>query len=337
MANRMSTASAISETMSQQAPKVTAVVVTFNRHELLRRCLAALQAQHRSPSSIIVVDNSSTDDTWLTLDEIAATSPIPIRIVRTSSNLGGAGGFAVGIETALAESPSWLWLMDDDCESAPEALSELLRAAEQLHTQGERWGPVGFLASTVLWSDGTPHRMNRPGRISARGMPPSRPGLTPIDHASFVSLLVSAVAVEHCGLPIAEFFIGSDDVEYCWRMRRAGFFGYHVASSRAYHLTPANVGMETWRIQVTPESLDRTALKIRNLVAVNRRRSWGWLRESIRVLLLPLVWWWHGIPPSQRRQLARAARAGLAWRYEGLIRHVPPAPARQDAHSSNAA
>ena len=44
-------------------PKVTAVVVTFNRKELLREALAALAAQERPVDRVLVIDNASTDGT----------------------------------------------------------------------------------------------------------------------------------------------------------------------------------------------------------------------------------------------------------------------------------
>lgn len=323
--------------LGQVTPRVIAVVVTHDRRELLRGCLAALRGQRIAPAAILIIDNASRDGTPRMLADAATTSPIPLRILRTTDNLGGAGGFALGIETALAQSPDWLWLMDDDCEPEPEALSELLGAARLIGSAGARAGPIGFLASTVLWSDGSLHVMNRPGQIGLRGQAPALPGLIPVDHASFVSLMVSASAAGHCGLPVAEFFIGSDDVEYCWRIRRAGFSGYHVTRSRVWHRTPANVGMDVWRIQVTPEGLDRLALKIRNLIAVNRRRPWGWARESLRVLLLPLSWRWSGVTADARRQLTRAAWTGLTWRYERLIRRPHSAPEEPDAHPDHTA
>jgi hypothetical protein len=226
--------------------------------------------------------------------------------------------------------------MDDDSKPEPEALARLLDASVAARQTGGDARRVGFLASRVLWKDGTPHAMNAPGRM-ARGDPPiAPPGLEAVDYASFVSLLVSTQAVRVCGLPIAEFFLGSDDVEYSWRLRRAGYAGYHVEASRVWHLTAANVGMAAWDPNVTPADVHKWALKIRNLVAVNRRRPWGWLREPVRVVLLPLIWWWRGMGPPDRRRLTRAARDGLVWQYEPLIRFAHQVLDADSAHPPHA-
>jgi GT2 family glycosyltransferase len=81
--------------------RVVAVVVTWNRRSLLCESLTALSAQTNPPAAIVVVDNASTDDTLQTLRE-RPPGPVPLDVVALTTNIGGAGGFAVGIERALA-------------------------------------------------------------------------------------------------------------------------------------------------------------------------------------------------------------------------------------------
>ncbi len=310
------------------AARVVAVVVTHNRRALLEQCLAALRAQTHAPATIVVIDNCSTDGTAQLLAGAAGDPGTPVRSVRPTENLGGAGGFALGIETAMALGPAWLWLMDDDSVPDRDALEQLLEAHRRLDAwsgQAPRGGQggrakAGFLASRVVWTDGRAHVMNTPGRMSRRRPPPAPPGMEAVDYASFVSLLVSAAAVLECGLPLAEFFIGSDDVEYTWRITRAEFRGYYVPASRVAHLTAGNTGMDLWNPPVSAGDLEKWACKTRNLVAVNRRRPWGWLREGVRVAVLPAVWRLRGMGAGERRRLAQAAREGLTWAYEPLIR-----------------
>ncbi len=308
--------------------RVAVVVVTYNRRELLERCLAAVQSQTLAPAAVVVVDNGSTDGTAELLAALSGGRGVPLRVVAPGQNLGGAGGFALGMERALGHEPTWLWLMDDDSVPDPDALQRLIDASGELRSFGGTQAAgdgngrlrVGFLASRVLWTDGSPHVMNVPGRLTRGRVGSVSPGLQAVDYASFVSLLVSADAVWQCGLPVAEFFIGSDDVEYTWRLTRAGLRGFLVGSSRVRHLTPRNEGMDVWRLRVGPGEIEKWAIKTRNLVAVNRRRRWGWLREGLRVALLPLVWRLRGLGKAERIRLARAAREGLFWRYEPLIR-----------------
>lgn len=327
------------------AERVVAVVVTYNRRRLLEQCLASICSQTLAPTAVVVVDNGSTDGTSELLAALAFGPGVPVAVLRSSENVGGAGGFALGMERALGHDPEWLWLMDDDAVPEADALERLINVSRVLGQdagspgQGEQDGRcgVGFLASRVLWTDGSAHVMNAPGRLAGGRDRPALPGVEAVDYASFVSVLVRADAVRRCGLPVAEFFLGSDDVEYTWRLTRSGFRGFLVEASRVRHLTARNEGMDVWHLQVGPGDLEKWAIKTRNLVAVNRRRRWGWVREGVRVALLPLVWRLRGMGEKERRRLSQAAREGLFWHYEPLIR-FPQCPSDSSgAAAANAA
>ncbi|MGI8623849.1 MAG: glycosyltransferase, partial [Solirubrobacteraceae bacterium] len=131
---------------------VWAVVVTFERSARLRECLTALRAQTRPPETVLVVDNASRDDT----PDMVRTEFPEVTLLALTINGGGAGGFATGLERALAGGADLAWLLDDDTIPRPDALGRLLAART-------RAPEAELLASAVEWSDGTLHPMNLPG------------------------------------------------------------------------------------------------------------------------------------------------------------------------------
>ncbi len=123
----------IDPTTEVQAPndvRVTAVVVTFDRVELLKEALQALQGQSRPIDHIVVVDNASTDGTQGFLDALVDAEN-NVEVVRLDRNVGGAGGFAEGMRQAHAAGCDWIWLMDDDAAPAPDSLRILLAQTVQ--------------------------------------------------------------------------------------------------------------------------------------------------------------------------------------------------------------
>ena len=98
--------------------KITAVVVTFNRLELLKQGIECLRKQQKL-TGIIVVNNGSTDGTreWLNAQ--------PGLLVVHQDNVGGSGGFYTGIERAYSEGADWIWCMDDDVFPRPDCLDRL--------------------------------------------------------------------------------------------------------------------------------------------------------------------------------------------------------------------
>src|SRR6516162_5188147 len=110
-----------------QPPRVIAVVVTYNRRDLLLEALAAVHAQTRAPDAVIVVDNASADGTA----EAVRTKFPAVHLAQLTRNSGGAGGFAYGMALALADHADLIWVMDDDTMPEPAALAALLAARDR--------------------------------------------------------------------------------------------------------------------------------------------------------------------------------------------------------------
>ena len=102
---------------------IIAVVVTYNRMELLKRNIRCLQ-QNKPISSIVIVNNGSTDGTteWLAAQEGLT--------VINQTNVGGAGGFYTGIQYAYQAGADWIWCMDDDVFPRADCLEQLLPYTE---------------------------------------------------------------------------------------------------------------------------------------------------------------------------------------------------------------
>lgn len=198
------------------APRVAAVVVTWNRRELLLESLAAVYAQTRPPDVVIVVDNASADGS---ADAVREHFPAA-RLTTLSHNTGGAGGFAGGMALALADGADLIWLMDDDTVPEPGALAALVETRERPPSGP----PPVLLASRVVWTDGRAHPMNtprvKPLATKAERAAAAAAGCVPIRSASFVSILVDAAQTRQRGLPRADYFLWNDDFEFTSRLIR---------------------------------------------------------------------------------------------------------------------
>jgi len=217
-----------------QAPRVTAVVVTYNRRDLLLESLNAVLAQTRAPENVIVVDNASADGT-----AAAVRDAFPaVHLAGLKRNSGGAGGFAAGMALALADGADLIWLMDDDTVPEPGALSALLAARDLMLARAGR--PPALVASQVLWTDGREHPMNTPRRkpfaAKAERLAAAAVGCVPIRSASFVSILVDAAEARRRGLPRAAYFLWNDDFEFTTRLLR-GNAGLLCPASVVVHKT----------------------------------------------------------------------------------------------------
>lgn len=210
--------------------QTAALIVTYNRKNLLLECIEALR-KSTVPCDIVVIDNASTDGTEAALSLFIDTGII--QYFNTGSNLGGAGGFNYALKVVMRESYQYFWIMDDDCIVTPGALKAFMVVAEE-HPD------FGFLSSKVLWTDGSLCRMNEQKLLegSLESEKPVR-----CRQASFVSLLFRRKVVEQIGLPIKDFFIWGDDVEYTRRIS-AQYPCWYVPDSVVIHKTAGNTGSD---------------------------------------------------------------------------------------------
>jgi GT2 family glycosyltransferase len=212
--------------------RVVAVVVTWNRRELLAEALQAVTGQRPAPAHVVVVDNASTDGS---ADLVRDRFP-GAELLLAEQNTGGAGGFTIGIAEALRLGADVVWLMDDDTVPRPGALAALLAAREGYPGPT----PPAVVASRVVWTDGRDHPMNLPRRRPGAGVHQRREaevvGCMPIRSASFVSVLVDAGVVRRRGLPMADFFLWNDDFEFTTRLIRGGV-GLYCPASVVVHKT----------------------------------------------------------------------------------------------------
>jgi GT2 family glycosyltransferase len=223
---------------------VATVVVTRNRPALLKRCLAAIDAQTYPASHLVVVDNASEQPTRQLLAAEVARRDASFQLIQLEENTGGAGGFHAGMRTSLSLPCTHMWLMDDDCEPDSHALAELVNAAAIV-------GEDAVLGGNVFDLNGESINVQPVTlRLGANGVP-QYPlhlayGLIEMATLTFVSFLVPTKLVRKAGLPLKEFFIWGDDTEYSLRIARFTKL-YQVGKSKITHLRSGDASQSVFK------------------------------------------------------------------------------------------
>ena len=205
------------------AEKVAVVVVTYNRADLLRGMLEGLAALERAPDAVFVVDNASTDHTASVL---AQSTLAGLVVVRSEDNLGGAGGFHLGLRRAYDAGYDAMWLMDDDVVPAPDCLTRLLEVDGPclIAVREDRSGALVEKAA-VRFDLANPLAI-RPKTASIDSTYAARadmPATVEVENVAFEGFLVRRPVIDRIGLPDPSYFIFYDDVDFAIRARRAGF------------------------------------------------------------------------------------------------------------------
>jgi len=217
------------------AGSVVAVVVTRHRTDMLVDSLAALAKQTHPIAHLIVVDNGPDKPAR----EVVEACGLPATWLPSWNNLGGAGGFALGMLHALAMGAEWIWLGDDDGRAANEnVLATLIDLAE-------RRG-LAAVSPTVADKD-HPDRLAFPVRrgltwhrsraaLAADSGHGADDELLPDVAALFNGALFRAGTLDVIGVPDLRLFVRGDEVEMHRRLVRSCLpFG---TSLRAAYLHP---------------------------------------------------------------------------------------------------
>lgn len=241
--------------------RVCAVVVTYNRKELLLENIQALINQTFKIDKIIVIDNCSNDGTHEILEELCQKYT-NVEFYTMTENVGGAGGFNEGLKIAYKTEYDYIWIMDDDTIPKENSLEKLILAGNL-----EIINDWGFLCSNVIWKDNTACVMNVPNceRIWNKHLINN---LISVKSASFVSILIKRNIVKKIGYPIKEFFIWGDDVEYTLRISQK-YKGYMVIDSNVMHKMANNNITDI--ISTDKSRLNRYFYSFRNGCFVSRK------------------------------------------------------------------
>ncbi len=200
--------------------KVAAIVVTYNRLELLKRCIAALWNQNYQDFDIVIVNNGSTDGTREWIEALKNV------IVINQENCGGAGGFHTGQKYAYDNGYDWIWLMDDDGVAQPDQLKMLLYTAKK-----ENSILLGALVCNIEDPSVLAFNVNR----RVEGMADV---LVNDEFRPFNGTLMHRSVVDKIGLIKREMFIWGDEMEFTFRAKKNGIIPLTV--TRAIHLHPRN-------------------------------------------------------------------------------------------------
>ncbi len=285
---------------------VSVIIANWNRKELLSACLRSLAGQTHSSYDVVVVDNGSSDGSAAMVEEMAASFPVPLRLIANSENKGFCAANNQGFAATTSELVA---LLNNDAEAEPgwlEALENVIRTKDD----------IGMAASKILvWED--PTRIDKCGHLIYPDGQNRGRGTGQLDRGQFEQVkevlwpdgcaaMYRRAMLEDVGGFDEDFFAYADDAELGLRARLAG-----------------------WRCLYAPQAVVRHHRGATLGIGSARRLT---LIERNRVLLVVKLFPWNLLWMNAAYLLTRIA--GGMWaalRNRGEMRHYPGTKGRLTA------
>lgn len=204
--------------------RITAVIVTFNRLEKLKKTLLAFDSQIVFPDKVLVVDNHSTDSTNQFLNNWKSDSKnFEKEVITLPHNMGGSGGFHAGLEKCITDGAEWIWVSDDDAYPQKDAF-KIARDFIAENNDG-----ISAICGTVLYEGGIDYHHRR--RMSYKGFSIYDISSNKDDYKmdsfelnvfSYAGTIINLNALKTVGTTLEDYFIWYDDTEHSLRLSKVG-------------------------------------------------------------------------------------------------------------------
>ncbi len=267
--------------------RLGAFIMTRHRPLILKRTLELLLDQTCAPDHVLVVDNGPSSETERVVSSFSSTR---VTYQAMNDNLGPAGAAAYALDRLGRQDYDWIyWGDDDDPPASPDTIERLMKVAI---SAGADTGAVGAVGAMWDWKRGELHRL--PDKALT--------GVVSVDMIAGNShFILRREIIAHVGVPDARLFFGLEELEYCLRIRTAGYrllvpgdlMKEHRARAGHLHWTPARPFIPT----NSPDTLWRRFYSTRNYIyAMNTtfRRPDLARRESFKVLVKACLSWSRG-------------------------------------------
>ncbi len=223
------------------------VVCNYNKKDYVLNCLKSLFEQTINDFDIYVVDNASTDGSAEAIKEKFGRQLI---LIENNENLGGSGGFNVGLREALKYDYEYIMCVDNDVYFDSHAVEEL----RNFMIEHKDVGMVGSRAYFMdepkrIWSFGADIDFEKYVQRDNYRNCTDTDGVPEVTYCTYVpacSMMLRTETVKKVGIMPEENFIYWDDMEWGYRFNKAGYKVAAYGKAKVWHKGGGRNGKTTF-------------------------------------------------------------------------------------------
>lgn len=284
---------------------VAIVVLNWNGRADTLDCLDSLVRLCTPGCRVIAADNGSGDSS---VAAIRRAHP-GIDVLENGANLGFAAGNNTAIRRALDAGAEFVFLLNNDTVVDPSIVDAFIEAAARMPQAGVFGAKIYYHADPQrLWYAGG-YWDEKTLSFNEHGAGEIDEGqydeLTETDWVIGCAMFVRAEVFRKVGLLEPKFFLNNEEVDFCSRVRRAGYTCAYVPQAKLWHKVSVSFGGEDsplkeyfsarnrllWAQRNAPVGV-RWRIYARSMLALVRRYARPLLGRTVVGALTPKAWWW---------------------------------------------
>jgi len=282
--------------------KIAAVTVNWNRSQETLTCIESLLRQTPSIPEIIVVDNGSTDESV----EILQNNAYPFELITSKENLGFSQGYNLGIKHALSQGADVVLIINNDTTLAPNALSIL---SNHMNNGIGAIAPLIFYDAEPekIWAAGgkiNPLLLEKRDTFAGKSINADLSSIVEQDFIPACILLIPSTTFQIVGFFDEKFYLYYEDIDFSYRMKKAGLKMLIITSAHAWHKVAISSGGKDspneryWMARSSVRYFSKHAHGLQFLFIILFRCGSA-LRTTLKLLLSKkyqsITWYWRGI------------------------------------------
>lgn len=283
-------------------PLTVIIMLNYNGAKDTVECIESLKRIDYTNYRILIVDNSSTDDSVAVFREKFPELDLYV----TERNLGYTGGINRGFREAAKFNPAYMLVLNNDTIVEPDFLTELVNAMEG---NRDAAGAGGLILAehdrkTIWFGNGKMIKWRGLAIHIDKGLPFGQRSVKELVETDFLTGCMILFRTEHLartGFEDEDFFMYLDDIEFSARIRSHGFKLLYQPKAVIYH-----------KVMGEKESPLKLYYSVRNRFLLNNKMNKGVIRlvtalYFASVIAMKIIVW-----SFINKAFSRVARAALS-------------------------
>ena len=222
--------------------KLAVILVNWNRSDDTLNCLESIHYSTYTDFIIIVVDNGSS------VEEINKLKQFKLNfvLIEAGENLGYTGGNNIGIHHSHKFNVEYIMLLNNDTFIASDALENIIKSADSDQKVGILSPKILFHpARNIIWSAGTVFNdrfligyLSGYKKVDKGQFNQERD----VDYVTGCAMMIRTKVIHEVGVLCDDYFAVCEDIDYCLRVRNAGYKIKYQPTAIIWHIESASSG-----------------------------------------------------------------------------------------------